>query len=87
MFKKLIENHIKNLTKKDIIDYSKNENINLNNNEIDIIFNYIKNDYKTLLYGDSSYIFKDLKNRINPTSYQKIKSLYDTYKDKYKNYL
>ena len=58
-----------------------------NSNEIDIIYNIIKNDYKVLLYGDSKPIFDNLKSRINPTSYQKIYELYNFYKNKYKNYL
>lgn len=87
MFSKIIENYIKNLTKNDIIIYSNNEHIDLNNNEIDIIYNIIKKDYKILLYGDSTNIFKELKSRINSTSYYKIKYLFDSYKEKYRNYL
>lgn len=87
MISRLIEKNIKSLTKEDIINYSKNENIILNSNEIDIIYNTIKNDYKTLLYADSRPIFDNLKSRINPTAYQKIYELYNFYKDKYKNYL
>ena len=87
MISRLIEKNIKSLTKEDIIKYSMNENIVLNSNEVDIIYNIIKNDYKILLYGDSKPIFDNLKSRINPTSYQKIYELYNFYKNKYKNYL
>lgn len=87
MILKLIEKHINNLTKNDIINLANTEGINLNNNEVDIIYTYIKNDYKVLLYGNSESIFKDLKSRINPTAYNKIKELFDFYKEKYKNYL
>ena len=41
-----------------------NENIILNSNEVDIIYNTIKNDYKVLLYGDSKPIFDNLKRKI-----------------------
>lgn len=87
MFSKMIENYIKNLTKKDIIDFSNKEGITLDNNELDLIFNTIKTEYKTLLYSDSTNIFNNIKSRINPTSYQKIKQLFETYKEKYKKYL
>lgn len=87
MISRLIEKNIKSLTKEDIINYSNLENIYLNNNEVDIIYNTIKNDYKILLYGDSKIIFDNLKSRINPTAYQKIYELYNFYKNKYKNYL
>lgn len=87
MILRFIEKNVNSLSKDDIKTISKNENIILNDKEIDIIYYYIKNEYKTLIYGDSSSIFNDLKSRINPTSYSQIKSLYDFYKDKYKNYL
>ena len=87
MILRMIEKYINNLEKTDIKDYALKENIFLNSNEVDIIYNYIKNDYKTLLYGDSTNIFNNLKSRINPTSYEKIKNLFDFYKEKYKNYL
>ena len=85
MFSKIIENYIKNITKNDILNYSKKEEIRLNDEELDLIYNIIKKDYKILLYGDSTNIFNKLKNRINPTSYNKIKQLFDFYKNKYKN--
>ena len=76
-----------NISKNDIKNIAKNENVILNDKEIDIIYFYIKNEYKTLLYGDSDSIFNDLKSRINPTSYNQIKDLFDFYKNKYQNYL
>ena len=87
MISRLIEKNIKSLTKEDILHYSKNENIILNDNEVEIIYNIIKNDYKILLYVNSEPIFNNLKSRINPTAYKKIYELYNFYKDKYKNYL
>lgn len=87
MISRLIEKNIKSLTKEDILYYSKNENIILNDSEVEIIYNIIKNDYKILLYGNSEPIFNNLKSRINPTAYKKIYELYNFYKDKYKNYL
>ena len=83
MFNKIIEKYIKKLTKEDIINFSNNENIILNDNEIDIIYNTIKNDYKSLLYSNNKIIFNDLKNKINPNAYNKIIELYTFYKNKY----
>ncbi|MBP3460838.1 MAG: DUF2624 family protein [Bacilli bacterium] len=87
MILKFIEKNINSLSKDDIKNIAKNENVILNDKEIDIIYYYIKNEYKTLLYGDSDSIFNDLKSRINPTSYNQIKDLFDFYKNKYQNYL
>ena len=87
MFSRIIENYINNLTKKDIIDFSNKENIILDNSELDYIYKIIKTEYKTILYDDSTDIFNNIKSRINPTSYNKIKKLFDSYKEKYKKYL
>ena len=87
MIYRLIEKNIKSLTKEDIISYANSENVKLDNNEVNIIYNTIKSDYKTLLYGDSELIFNNIKSRINPTAYKKIYELYNFYKNKYKNYL
>ena len=87
MIYRLIEKNIKSLTKEDIINYANSENVKLDNNEINIIYDTIKSDYKTLLYGDSEPIFNNIKSRINPTAYKKIYELYNFYKNKYKNYL
>lgn len=87
MFNRMIIKYINNLKKEDIIEFSKSENINLNDKEIDIIYNTIKKDYKILLYGNSDDIFNNLKDKINNDSYNKIKKLYEFYKNKYKNYL
>lgn len=87
MFSKLILKYINNLTKNDIMLLASSNNIKLNNDEVDIIYNYIKKDYKILLYGNSEPIFNDLKNKINYDSYEKIKYFFNFYKKKYKNYL
>ena len=87
MIIKIIENKINSLTINDIKELSIKEDIELNNSEINIIYKCIKNDYKELLFGNSELIFKQLKNQINLNSYNKIKTLFDFYKNKYKNYL
>lgn len=83
----MVENYIKSLTKEDIKFFSQKQNIDLNEDEINIVYNTIKSDYKTLLYGNYNKIFTNLKSRINPTSYNKIIILFKEYKEKYYKYL
>lgn len=87
MVLKMIEKKVNSLTKDDVVKMARDENITLNDNEVDIIYKYVKNDWRTLIYGDSNIIFSQLKNQINPNAYDKIKALFDFYRDKYKNYL
>ena len=87
MFTKIIEKNINKLTINDIKDFLIKENIYLNENELNIIYYYIKANWKTLLYGDSSKIFNDLKSKMSNENYNKLVNLFNFYKEKYKNYL
>lgn len=87
MFNKLILNYVKKITKEDIKSFSLKENIYLTNDEVDIIYYHIKNDYNDLLFSNGEKTFSKIKSRINPTSYEKLINLYNFYKLKYKNYL
>ena len=66
---------------------AKQNNIMLNDDELNYVYNQIKNNWYTLIYGDTTQIFKDLKNNVNNTNYLKIKDLYETYKKKYQSFL
>ncbi len=84
---KLIKNYISKITKTDILEFAKKNDINLNDNELEYIYNIIKNQYQEILYGDFNNIFKNLKNNINNDSYQKIVKLFFIYKEKYQSFL
>lgn len=79
----LITKYINNLTKEDIISYAKKENIILEQYELDIIYNYIKNYYNDFLNGKALDILNELKEKVKINTYNKIENLYF----KYKNYL
>ena len=56
----IIKKYIDKITISDINSFANKNNINLNNNELNIIYKYIKNDWKTIIYGNYSYILNDL---------------------------
>lgn len=87
MYNLLIKNYIKKLSISDVNDFAIKNNIMLNDNELNIIFNYIKSDYNTILYGDPTNILNNLKENFDDSTYLKIEKLFFEYKDKYKNYL
>lgn len=80
---KLLKNYINKLTKEDINLFATNNNINLSNKELDIIYNTIKNDYDNLLYGNHDKVFNELKNKVSTDNYDKIINLFFEYKKKY----
>ena len=62
MNKNLIINYIKKITKEDIQKYISKENIQHTKEEIDLIYNSIKNDYNEILNNFQNYIQK-IKNK------------------------
>lgn len=85
--KKLIQNYIHKITENDIEMFAVKNNIKLNKSEISAIYFYVKNEYETLLYHDSTSIFDDLKTKLSAKNYEKIVSVFKEYKEKYKHYL
>ena len=84
---KLLKNYITKLTKKDINDFALTNNIILNDNELNIIFDIIKNDYQDLLYNNPDKVFNKLKNKVSSDNYDKIINLFFEYKKKYAYFL
>ena len=79
MYENIIKNYVDKLTKEDIITYSKKEDIFLNDNEINVIYDEIKNKWKQL-YNGNTRVITDLENKINNKAYNKLIDLYNTYK-------
>ena len=83
----LIKSYINKLTIQDINNIANKNNINLNDYELNFIYNQIKNNYNDLLYGDSTNIFNELKNNVSSDNYYKIMELYTKYKQRYQSLL
>lgn len=86
MLKNMIKNYTKNMTKKDIIKFSKSQNTNLSQTEVDIIYDQLKNNIDNILEDADLELLK-IKDKLKPTTYLKIQELIKFYKEKYKNYL
>ena len=84
MYDKLIENYINKLEKKDIIKFASINNIVLNEEEVDIFYNYIKKYWKIVYKDDPTPIFNDLKNKLEKSTYNNMISLYKKYKKRLK---
>ena len=84
---KLIKNYINKLKKEDISVFATNNNINLNDTELSVIYDTIKNDYESLLYGNHDKVFNELKSKVSSDNYDKIINLFFEYKKKYAQFL
>ena len=76
----LVEPYINKMTKDDINNFAINNNIRLNNNELDFIFNFIKTKYKDVLTNPNSFNFTKYKNNFSNENFIKINGLINRYK-------
>lgn len=87
MMHKLLNQYISKLSKDDILKFASKNDISLDQNELNIIYNHIKKNWETILYKNSEPIMEDVKKNVNPETYEKIESLYSKFYKKYKCYL
>ena len=78
----LISEYVNRLRKSDIIYYAEKQGISLDKEEVELIYDYIKKDYKTIIYGNPRDILNEIKFKVKPLTYNKIENLYIKFKDK-----
>ena len=76
----MMEQYIINITKNDINNFALKNNINLNNNELDFIYNFIKNHYKEVLSNPNNFSLARYKNNFSNENFVKINGLINRYK-------
>ena len=79
----LLEQYINRLKKEDINIFALKEGVTLEDYELDIIYNYVKEDYKTVIYGNARSILDKIKNEVKPFTYSKIENLYERFKNRF----
>lgn len=87
MIEKLIIQYIDRMTTSDIDAFAKKHGIVLSGNEVDLVFYHIKNNWRTIVYGNPKPILEDLKSKVDELTYHKIENLYVEFKNKYSSYL
>ena len=78
----LIEEYVNRLTRNDIERFALKQGIVLDNDELNIVYTYIKKNYKTIIYGNPKDILLEIKKIVKPITYNKIENLYIKFKDK-----
>ena len=84
---KLIEQYVNRLNDNDILVFAKKNGIELTDEELKIVYTHIKQNWKTIIYGNPRPILDDVKSKVSSLTYEKIENLYSRFYDKYKNYL
>ena len=76
----LIYKYIDKLKKDDIKEFALKQNIILNNQEINIIYDYLKNKTETI-FDDPLNVIREIKDKVNIPTYNKLLELYNEYKN------
>lgn len=76
----IIEPYINNITKSDINSFAVKNNINLSNNELEFIYNFIKTRYKEVLSNPNNFSLTKYKNNFSNENFVKINGLINHYK-------
>ena len=79
----IIYQYINKLRKEDIVNYCNLKGINVNNNDLDVLYNYIKNDYKRF-FDNPMVVLSEIKVLVSDYTFKEIMILYDKYKNKIK---
>ena len=83
MYFNIIKKYINYLKKEDIINFAKKEGFNLNNIELDTIYNVIKTRWEEI-YSNGIKVINEYKDKLNELTYNKLIELYSYYKKRLK---
>lgn len=78
-----IYEYINRLRYEDLVNFCSYKNINISDSELQIIYSYIKNDYKRF-FNDPMMVLNEVKSKVSDNTFKEIMLLYDKYKDKIK---
>ena len=81
----LLKEYINKLNKDKLNEISFKNNIFLNNNELDILYIYIKERYLDFIKTPEA-IINEMKDKITKENYIKLLNIYNQYKDKIRAY-
>ena len=75
--------YVNRMTLEDVNNFALKNGIILKDKEVKVIYDHIKNNWRTIVFGNPRGILDDLKEKLDSTSYQKIESLYIYFKNRY----
>lgn len=79
MNKLIIYQYINRIRREDIINFSKTRGIELSSDELEVIYYYVKNEYKRF-FNNPLEVLTEVSNKVNSNTYNEIVNLYNTYK-------
>ena len=68
----LIKEYIKKITEEDIYNFALKEGITLLDHEKKVLYVYIKNYWQVFLNEDATFLFEELKEKLEEKTYDKV---------------
>lgn len=79
MNKLIIYEYINRIRREDIINFSKMRGVELSNEELEVIYYYVKNEYKRF-FNNPLEVLNEAKEKVSSNTYNEIINLYNNYK-------
>lgn len=80
MNKLIIYEYINRLRREDIINFCNVKGIRVNDNDLDIVYSYIKKDYKRF-FNNPMEVLDEVKYKVSDYTFNEIMKLYSKYKN------
>lgn len=77
----IIYEYINRLRREDIVKFCVIKGIDVNDSEIDIVYNYIKRDYKRF-FSNPDEVLTEIKSEVSSNTFSRIIEFYNKYKNK-----
>lgn len=87
MYYSLIENYISTMNKDDVNNFALKNDIHLSEKELDYLYNFIKNNYSTLLKNPNEFNIDNYNQYFEEDNFIKIKKVFQEYFSKYHKFL
>ena len=81
MNKILVYEYINRLRREDIVKFCVIKGIDASDSEIDVVYNYIKRDYKRF-FSNPDTVLSEIKSDVSSNTFSIIMELYNKYKNK-----
>lgn len=83
----LIQRYMSKISKEDINNFAIKKDINLNENELDFTYNFIKKNWNQILSNPNMLNLDRYKSNYSDENFNKIKILFNEYYSKYHRFL
>lgn len=87
MKERFIASYVDRLTKEDILSFASANKISLSDEELEVLYDALKKNWKVILYGNPTPIFNELKSHLSVTTFEQGIELFYTMKQKYQSFL